>query len=436
MAAMSRTAVPSILAALLLCVPADGADFQLFTGPRTAVRASASADDAGSRGAEAGASDETAAASAESDDEAPASVEAERSPRRSDLPRLDVLFPEGELDLRVSRLANKVFFEGQMKYNFVEGDITAFLRYRYYGFERTYQITAFDSVGFDDIEELDDEFERVRGFLVLTEWPLDYHRRTFLLAEVDRLISNKPELRFDTNRTNTFLRLGYQLGTPDDPRSNAIVGEERAEVRRLFTAFRKIGPGGSGLTAAATWSLDTGPGDFHYLKIEAETLKRFELPGENFLVGRIHGGTFAVKEEAPVEEGEERPPFARYRIPRSVLFRLDGSDNLKGVSERVRGTEQLYGTLEMFYPWFVGEEHHALWLDWQTWYWVLYAGVGTTGFDREVYTDWDRYYPDLGLGFEASFALKRHTFFLSGIVARALQGEGEIEASLSLKSYH
>ena len=45
--------------------------------------------------------------------------------------RLDVYFPEGDLDLRVNRLVNKVFFEGQVKYNFVDGDITAFLRYRY-----------------------------------------------------------------------------------------------------------------------------------------------------------------------------------------------------------------------------------------------------------------------------------------------------------------
>src|SRR5947208_7932970 len=50
------------------------------------------------------------------------------------LPRLDVYFPEGDLDLRISHLINKTFFEGQVKYNFVNGDITAFLRYRYYGF--------------------------------------------------------------------------------------------------------------------------------------------------------------------------------------------------------------------------------------------------------------------------------------------------------------
>src|SRR5690349_8327330 len=47
------------------------------------------------------------------------------------LPRLDIYFPEGDLDLRINRLINKTFFEGQFKYNFINGDITAFLRYRY-----------------------------------------------------------------------------------------------------------------------------------------------------------------------------------------------------------------------------------------------------------------------------------------------------------------
>src|SRR6478672_2818871 len=53
------------------------------------------------------------------------------------LPKLDIYFPEGDLDLKVNRLVNKTFFEGQVKYNFINGDITAFLRYRYYGERRT-----------------------------------------------------------------------------------------------------------------------------------------------------------------------------------------------------------------------------------------------------------------------------------------------------------
>lgn len=349
------------------------------------------------------------------------------------LPRLDVFFPEGDLDLRASRLANKVFFEGQVKYNFIDGDITAFLRYRYYGLRQTFQITGFDSIEFDSLEEFSDEFERVRGFLMLAQWPHDYHHRSSLLFELDRIISNKDALRFDNNRTNTFLRLGYQIGTPDDPRSNAIVGESRAIVDRLFTPFRRIGPGDAGLSAAATWGFDFGPGDFDYVKLQSEGLKRFELGGGRFLVGRLRAGTFAYKRfEA---DAGERPEPDRYTIPRAELFRLDGRTNLKGVSERIRGTEQLYTTWEMFFPWFVDDQRRFLRLDWENWYWVLYGGLGATGFDRDVYTDSSAYYPDLGIGFESSFRFKRYTFFLSAVVAHALRGEGDVEAKVSFKSY-
>ena len=349
------------------------------------------------------------------------------------LPRLDVFFPEGDLDLRASRLANKVFFEGQVKYNFVDGDITAFLRYRYYGLRQTFQITGFDSIEFDGLEELSDEFERVRGFLALSQWPHDYHHRTSLLFEFDRIVSNKEELRFDNNRTNTFLRLGYQIGTPDDPRSNAIVGESRAIVDRLFTPFRRIGPGDAGLSAAATWGFDFGPGSFDYVKLQSEGLKRFEIGGDRFLVGRLRFGSFLHKRQIP--EAAERAEPDRYTIPRAELFRLDGRTNLKGVGERVRGTEQLYTTWELFLPWFVDEERRFLRLNWDTWYWVLYGGLGATGFDRDVYTDANAYFPDLGIGFESSFRFKKYTFFLSGVVAHALRGEGDVEAQLSIKSY-
>src|SRR4030095_11343531 len=77
-----------------------------------------------------------------------------KPPEERYLPRLDVYFPEGDLDLRVNRLVNKVFFEGQVKYNFVKGDISAFLRYRYYGYQRTYRLTLFDAVETPGVEQL------------------------------------------------------------------------------------------------------------------------------------------------------------------------------------------------------------------------------------------------------------------------------------------
>lgn len=364
--------------------------------------------------------------------------------REGFLPKLDVFFPEGELDLRVNRLINKVFFEGQVKYNILEGDINAFLRYRYYGFRRTFQITAFDAIEFDDLEELSDEFSRVRGVLGVLQWPHNYHHRTFLVAELDRIISNKEELQFTTNRTNTYVRFGYQIGTPRDGRSNSLVAESRARVERIFTPVREIGPQGGGLTSVVTYGFDVGPGDFDYVKVEIEGLKRFQVSDRTFVIARIHGGTFprTVRCEAgdldTACEGrmdEQILEADRYSTPRFELFRLDGRENLKGLKDALRGTEQLHSTAELFVPWFRDAQHKAIGLEWTNWYWVLYGGVGTIGFDREIYTDFEQWTPDVGFGFESSFRLKKYTFFLSALVAQALNGQGEPEVRVSIKSY-
>jgi hypothetical protein len=354
--------------------------------------------------------------------------------RERSLPRLDVYFPEGDLDFRLSRLVNKVFFEGQVKYNFIDGDISAFLRYRYYGLGRTLQFAVFDAIQFPDIEDFTEDFDRVRGVLLLTEWPYDANHRTFLLGELDRLSNNKEGLESQNNRTNTYLRLGYQIGTPDDARSNAIVGETRARHERLFTAFRDLGPGKFGLTGALTYGFDFGWGDFDYAKAEFEALKRFDVTRRSFVIGRVHGGSFLYKQL--LARGEDLGEFERYNIPLAEFFRLDGREYLKGVKERLRGTEQLHTTWEYFVPWFLNAHHDFLRLDWQNWYWVLYTGAGTVGFDRKAYTDISEYVPDAGVGFESSFQLRRkYTFFLSGIVAQALKGDGGVEARISVKSY-
>lgn len=354
------------------------------------------------------------------------------------VPELNVYFPEGELDIRINRLVKKVFAEGQVKYNFVDGDISAFLRYRYYGYARTYQLSVFDEVEFEDLEDFSNDFDRVRGILLLTEWPHSFHHRTFLLTELDRISSNKEELAFDTGKTNLFLRLGYQIGTPNDERSNSIVGESRARVERLFTAFRRIGPGDAGVTGAVTWGTDLAVGDFDYLKIEVAGIKRFELPRGFALFGRIHGGTFPLKEELEREipPGGELPLTGRFAIPREEFFRLDGRDNLKGLDERLRGTEELHSTWELVYPWFIGRNYKKLGLQWENWYWVLYGGVGTIGFERDVFTELDEYIYDAGVGFEASFRLRDYEFFLSGLLAEAFNAEGGVQLRLSLKSYH
>ena len=367
----------------------------------------------------------------------------ELPPRSSEeggiLPRLDVYFPEGDLDLRINRLINKTFFEGQVKYNFIQGDITAFLRYRYYGYKRTTQLTAFDAIDFDDIDQdVTDDFDRVRGFLTLFQWPHSYNHRSFALAEIDRISTNKGERGSNffvrRDRTNTFVRLGYQLGTPDEGRSSAIAGETRARTERLFSAFREFGPGDATLTAAVTYGFDFGLGDFDYVKVEFEALKRFDVSTRTFLIGRLRGGTFPSI--GRTDPGLPDPdPIDFYSVPRSEAFRLDGREYLKGLDNRRRGIEQLLTTWEYFFPWFLESHRRFLRLDFQNWYWILYTGIGTLGLDREVYTDFDTYIPDAGIGFESSFSLRKYRFFLSGIVAQALKGDGGIEARISVKSY-
>jgi len=357
------------------------------------------------------------------------------------LPRLDVYFPEGDLDLRVNRLVNSTFFEGQVKYNFIDGSITAFLRYRYYGLKRTTQFTVFDAIEFDRIDQnVTQDFDRVRGSLLLLQWPHSYNHRTFALIELDGISSNRRErgsqffVRRD--RTNTFVRLGYQLGTPDEGRSSAIAGETRARTERLFSAFREFGPGEATFTFAVTYGFPFGIGDFDYVKLEFEALKRLDVSARTFLVGRLRGGTFPHFGRTKASELPPQPEDIDFlAIPRSEALRLDGRENLKGLSRRRRGTELLFSTWEYFFPWFLESHHNFLRLDFQNWYWILYTGIGTIGFDRKVYTDSGSYVPDAGIGFESSFGLRKYRFFLSGIVAQALKGDGGLEARISVKSY-
>jgi hypothetical protein len=359
------------------------------------------------------------------------------------LPKLDVYFPEGDLNLRINRLVNRTFFEGQVKYNFINGDITAFLRYRYYSYKRTTQFTVFDAISFARIgQNVTQDFDRVRGTLLLMEWPHSYNMRTFFHAELDRISTNRGEhgnqffVRRD--RTNTFVRLGYQWGTPDEGRSSAIVGETRARTERMFSAFREFGPGESTLTAALTDGFPYGVGDFNYVKFEIEALKRFDVSQRTFLIGRVRGGTFPRVAKARLSTLPPTPdPIDFYAVPSSEAFNLQGRENLKGLKSRDAqlGTQLLFTTWEYFFPWFLESHHSFLRLDWQNWYWVLYTGYGTVGIDRKVYTDLSTYIPDVGVGFESSFALRKYKFFLSGIVAQALKGRGGVEARFSIKSY-
>jgi hypothetical protein len=276
---------------------------------------------------------------------------------------------------------------------------------------------------------------------VLQQWPLSYNHRTSFLAEFDKISTNKPtevDRLLRLGSTNTLVRYSYQFGTPEDGRSNAIVGEPRAQTERLFSAFREIGPGGAGFTAAVTYGFPWGPGDYDYVKLEFEALKRFDVTRRSFLIGRLAGGSYphagSVKPDPTLPSSSE-PQIDRLRIPSGDFFQLTGRDALLGVKDRRHGTEVLLTTWEYFMPWFIEKPHHLLWLDWDNWYWVLYSGYGTVGFDKKVYSDFSNYIPDAGVGFESSVRLRKYRFFLSGIVAQALKGRGGVEARVSVKSY-
>jgi hypothetical protein len=301
---------------------------------------------------------------------------------------------------------------------------------------------VFDSIQFDDIDQsVTDDFDRTRGTLLLLQWPHSYSHRTSFLAELDRISTNKPtevDRLARIGNTNTFMRYSYQYGTPEDGRSNAIVGEPRARTERLFSAFREIGPGGAGFTAALTYGFPYGFGDYDYVKFQLEALKRFDVTQRSFLIGRLSGGTFLYKAKVDLDPAAPPPstePEDNLRVPRGDFFALDGRDGLLGLSRRSRGTEVLFTTWEYFMPWFIEQKRRFLWLDWQNWYWILYTGAGTIGFDRKVYSDFSTYIPDAGVGFESSFNLRKYRFFLSGIVAQALKGRGGVEARISVKSY-
>jgi hypothetical protein len=346
------------------------------------------------------------------------------------LPNFDLIFPEGAIDLKISRLVNKVLFEGQVRYAFVSGDITAFLRYRYYGLHHTTQVEVFDDISFARLETLSTTFDRTRGANLFLQWPRSASFRAFALGEVDRISSNRQSLLTTNNFTDTFVRLGAQLGTPGDSRTQRIVGDTRAYFPSIFTAVREIGPGQFGFTSAVTAGFP--PGSFEYVRLESQALKRFDLTDRTFLLGTLHLGTVL---HSRLTHPRALDPQDRYSIPAAAFFNIGGADNLKGLSNKLIGTQELHTTWELFTPWFLAQHHRVLGLDWQSWYWILYAGAGTLGFSSRVYTDLSAWIPDTGFGFESSVQIWRYRFFLSAIVARPLKGTNHVEARLSVRSY-
>ena len=374
--------------------------------------------------------------------------------RRESLPSVNLYLPEGEASVRLRKLIRNVLFESQIDYEFVNGDISTFLRYKYYARNYTYRIGVFDSIEFPDLADEDDRnFERVRGGLLLVGVPKDYNNRYFLLVQDDRLTFGDTT-RPDNEKNNIYTKIGYQYGTQFDERMNAIVGEQRGRITPVLTAFRDIGPQRTGLAAAITQSGRLATGDYQYTKFELEGLHRLDLTSTSFIFSRLHLGTFLAKEKMegrdarcldfekglPIdldldddgneeEEGEEFTTWECYAVPQYELFRLGGRESLRSISgnDTAVGTHEVHLTNEVFVPIFRNRDYRMGPVHWNTLYGVGYLGAGTVGFLTDQITDTKRFVVDAGLGTESAIRFQDWDVYLSVIYSHPIRKPDEID---------
>lgn len=349
------------------------------------------------------------------------------------LPRFNFYLPEGRADIRLLKPIRNSLFEMQVAYNFVGGDISAFLRYKYYGRSLTSTFSFFDSIEYSDISRFSNDFTRTRGALYLARLPLDFYNRLYGLAEFDRLTFSNPSLQPDSNKTNLYLKAAYQYGTPYDERSNVIVGEARDRVFNLFTALREIGPGGRGFSFAATWGFPELGGDYTYVKTELEAIQALAV-GPDRLVLRLHGGYFPYKKR--VREDFDPALSTPFSVPRYELFGLDSRTALRGYRGSERGPEEVHLTAEYAIPVFRSDHRRFAGLDWNDLYVVGYAGSGNVGDGTRVYTQFSDYRVDAGAGVEAAVSLKDVHAFVSALGAYTfVHGVGGPRFLLSIRTY-
>jgi hypothetical protein len=357
--------------------------------------------------------------------------------RRDALPSVNVYLPEGRASLRLRKLIKNVLFESQIEYEFVNGDISTYLRYKYYARNYFYRIGVFDTIEFPEVgEQSTTEFERVRGGLVLVGIPRDYNNRYFWLLQDDSLTFGDLQ-EIDNKKNNIYTKIGYQFGTQFDERMNSIVGETRGRLTPVLTAFRDIGPQRTGLAVALTQSVRFGcktvtdevtqveaedcNGAYRYTKFEGEALRRFDVTGTSFIFSRAHVGAFAGYDEPSERAG--RPQIERYSIPRYEMFNVAGREALKGVDggEDTRGTHEFNVTNEYFRPIFRNRDYKMGALHWNTMYGIAYLGTGTVGFDYDQITKTKEYIVDAGVGFEASLTVRDFDVLLSFLYARTIK---------------
>jgi hypothetical protein len=362
--------------------------------------------------------------------------------RRDSLPYFNLYIPEGQASIRLRKLIKNVLFESQIDYKFVNGDISTFLRYKYYARDYTYKISVFDTIGFENLGA-SAEFQRVRGGLLLTEFPRDYNHRYFWLVQDDRLTFGDVT-RVDNRKNNIYTKIGYQYGTEFDEHMNAIVGESRGRIVPVLTAFRDIGPQKFSYVVALTESAKLATGDYHYTKLEGEALRRFDITPTSFVVTRVHAGIFPTKSKirtwctddtnrvcgtgTPPPVSIAVPPFEQYSVPNYEFFDLGGREALLGVksNDESHGITEFHVTNEYFLPIFRNRDYRTYLAHWNTLYGIGYMGLGNVGFNYTDPIKPKNYVIDVGLGTEASITIRDFEVLLSAVYAKPARAPGDL----------
>ncbi|HEX9161094.1 MAG TPA: hypothetical protein VF980_05235 [Thermoanaerobaculia bacterium] len=360
--------------------------------------------------------------------------------RRENLPNLNVYLPEGQASVRLRKLIKNVLFESQIDYRFITGDISTFLRYKYYATNYTYRLGVFDEIGFPEVGSTNkngNEFQRVRGGLLLFGFPRDYNHRYFWLLQDDRLTFGNLQ-NVDNKTNNVYTKLGWQYGTQFDERLNAIVGESRGRITPVLTAFRDIGPQKTGLAAAITESSRVGTGGYRYTKLEGEGLKRTDITATSFIFSRLHFGSFAgyqkCKDDVLICRGQPidtLAPIDRFSIPRYEMFDLGGREALKavGAKDQSEGTQEVHLTNEFFVPIFRNRDLRTWSLHWNTMYGIGYLGAGTVGLHYSDLVKSSGAVVDAGLGSEMAITVRDFDVLLSVVYAHTLHAPPELKGS-------
>lgn len=349
----------------------------------------------------------------------------------------NIYLADGQASIRLRKLIKNVLFESQIDYKFVTGDISTFLRYKYYAQNFTYKIGVFDAISFGAVGSHGDEFERTRGGLLLLEFPRDYNHRYFTLLQDDRLTFGDVT-RVDNRKNNIYTKLGYQYGTEFDEELNAIVGESRGLQVPVLTVFRDLGPQKLSYAIGFTESARISTGDYKYTKLETEAIHRWDLTPTQFIVTRGHLGTFLTKESLCANY-LTTPQIECYSIPGYEMFALGGREALRSLSTSnsvSNGTDEFHVTNEYFVPVFRNRDYRFRELHFTTVYAIGYTGFGNVAFaSRDLFRTRD-FAVDAGIGTETALTVRDFDVLVSILYAHTFRAPEERKGNKVQFSIH